>query len=713
MMRNYKKFVIASVTAVSLLVPGVYNVALATNESTFQEGVSLGNSKVGNYTILSEDNADYSYSDGIIKLKSGTLKLTGEGTEAIEIEGEATLILSDMKITSSKNAAVTVKAGVKGTVTLEGTNELVGAGGYAAIESEFEENNLATLVINGDGKLTATGGGNGAGIGGSGAKASVYGDVIIESGEIVAIGGNGAAGIGSAANNQGSNASYKLNVGEYGTVIINGGNITADGFGGGAGIGGGSHVDGKVVINDGVIEHAVGRGGGAGIGAGCGSSKSEGGKKGPGYYFAEVTVNGGTIKEAESEWLGAGIGGGYCSDAIITITGGTILSAKGGDGNSGSNYQGGAGIGGGYQGLAQINISAGTIKDAEGGTASAGIGYGAGALSSKRNGEPTISYEEESIKISGGTFENIQGGDGGAGIGSGNGCEKCTIEISGGTFNEIKGYKTNDGALIGGAGIGSGVGTTNESIKKYTADTELNITITGGEFDTIIGGWGAAGIGSGAGNATPEVVDIDSNNTKAIVYSDGIHKPAIEVTGSSDVKGTILQSIFSDLVDTTIETDFTVTNANKSSETYELEMPKGYKGFGVLTEDESEYVVKGDESYFSTKSTIGTEVEDGANTDPKLPTHDGEISAYNYLYPVSTVPEIKDEEEPGTNTGADANEDNNAIEEDGEEKDKINNPKTTDNILTYVILLLVSLIGIKLTNRRRIRRVNRYRKIDN
>ena len=59
------------------------------------------NKVVGNYTILSEDNADYAYSDGIIKLKSGTLKLTGEGTEAIEIEGEATLILSDMKITSS------------------------------------------------------------------------------------------------------------------------------------------------------------------------------------------------------------------------------------------------------------------------------------------------------------------------------------------------------------------------------------------------------------------------------------------------------------------------------------------------------------------------------------------------------------------------------------------------------------------------------------
>ena len=81
----------------------ICNVALADDENT----------KIGEYTILSEDNADYEYSDGIIKLKSGTLKLTGEGTEPIEVDGNATLILSDIKIVSSKNAAVTVKAGSK------------------------------------------------------------------------------------------------------------------------------------------------------------------------------------------------------------------------------------------------------------------------------------------------------------------------------------------------------------------------------------------------------------------------------------------------------------------------------------------------------------------------------------------------------------------------------------------------------------------------
>ena len=393
-MKSYKSKFFKATIVFLMFILVICNVAFADD----------GNAKVGAYTILSEDNADYEYVDGIIKLKSGTLKLTGEGTEPIEVDSDATLILSNIKISSSKNAAVTVKAGSKGTVTLEGLNELTGANGYAALESEFEENNYATLVINGNGKLHAAGGKKGAGIGGSGAKASVHGDVIIESGEITAVGGSGAAGIGTAANNQGSHASYKLNVGEYGKIIINGGNITADGYDGGAGIGGGNHVDGRVTINGGVIEHAIGRGGGAGIGAGCGSSKSESGKKGPGYYFAEVVINGGTIKNAESEWLGAGIGGGYCSDANITINGGTIISAKGGNGNSGSNYQGGAGIGGGYQGLAKINITDGVVKDAVGGTASAGIGYGAAPLSSKRNGEPTISNDDQIINISGGTF---------------------------------------------------------------------------------------------------------------------------------------------------------------------------------------------------------------------------------------------------------------------------------------------------------------------
>lgn len=691
----------------------ICNVALADDENT----------KIGEYTILSEDNADYEYSDGIIKLKSGTLKLTGEGTEPIEVDGNATLILSDIKIVSSKNAAVTVKAGSKGTVTLEGLNELTGANGYAALESEFEENNYATMIINGDGKLHATGGQKGAGIGGSGAKASVSGDVIIESGEIVAVGGNGAAGIGTAANNQGSHASYKLNVGEYGKITINGGKITADGYGGGAGIGGGNHVDGRVTINGGVIEHAIGRNGGAGIGAGCGSSKSESGRKGPGYYFAEVVVNGGTIKNAESEWLGAGIGGGYCSDAKITINGGTIISAKGGNGNSGSNYQGGAGIGGGYQGLAQIIITDGVVKDAVGGTASAGIGYGAAPLSSKRNGEPTISNDDQIINISGGTFENIQGGDGGSGIGSGNGCEKCTIVISGGNFSQIKGYTTNEGALIGGAGIGSGVGSNNESISKYTADTELDITITGGKFDAIIGGWGAAGIGSGAGNKVPENIDIDSNKTNAIIYSDGVNKPAIENSGTCNYEGTILQSTFSDLVDTSVETSFRVINSNNSSETYNLDMPIRYKSFAVLTRKVSDYVVKGESSYFSTKSTIDTEIGDDASTDPKLQTYDGEIALYNYLYPVSTIPEIKDEEEPNTdqedntkNTPSEGDTDkeeevndqakveekpkddvngNRLSDENKKNNDQKNNPKTGDNIIAYLVIFITSLVVIK------------------
>ena len=69
---------------------------------------------------------------------------------------------------------------------------------------------------------------------------------------------------------------------------------------------------------------------------------------------------------------GAGIGGGNEDDGNVTITGGTIKEATGGD------FIGAAGIGGGRGGNADIKISNATIGTVTGGGGGSGIGTGSG-----------------------------------------------------------------------------------------------------------------------------------------------------------------------------------------------------------------------------------------------------------------------------------------------------------------------------------------------
>lgn len=83
-----------------------------------------------------------------------------------------------------------------------------------------------TITING-GDITATGGSNGAGIGGGYGGAG--GTITINDGDITAIGGLNGAGIGGGSNG-----------GAGGTITINGGGITATGGSNGVGIGKGS-----------------------------------------------------------------------------------------------------------------------------------------------------------------------------------------------------------------------------------------------------------------------------------------------------------------------------------------------------------------------------------------------------------------------------------------------------------------------------------------
>ena len=114
-----------------------------------------------------------------------------------------------------------------------------------------------TLTIDGTGRLSATGGDNGAGIGGgevtsSSSLGSDYklSHITINGGTIIAAGGNFAAGIGSS----GSGANVDCS-----DITINGGTVTATGCVGGAGIGGGYNRNGaNITINGGSVRAVAG-----------------------------------------------------------------------------------------------------------------------------------------------------------------------------------------------------------------------------------------------------------------------------------------------------------------------------------------------------------------------------------------------------------------------------------------------------------------------
>ena len=186
----------------------------------------------------------------------------------------------------------------------------------------LEKNNGGSLTIadeDKNGKLTAWGEQQGAGIGGGSGKDGS--NIFITGGGVNAIGGLAAAGIGGGLGGNGSN------------ITISGGKVGATNGLNGAGIGGGQHGSGSNITISGGEVNAIGGKSGAGIG---------GGHTGDG---SDITISGGEVSASGGE-SGAGIGGGvYGKGEGITVSGNAQLKVRGGSvqGDHGT----GAGIGGG------------------------------------------------------------------------------------------------------------------------------------------------------------------------------------------------------------------------------------------------------------------------------------------------------------------------------------------------------------------------------
>ena len=248
---------------------------------------------------------------------------------ASEENATANVTISNVNINASNNAGSKSKAAVstggKGNVNIEldGTNTLKSGREHAGLEKSGD-GKLTITDENGNGKLIATGGDYGAGIGG-GSKGNGS-DITITGGEVTATGGISASGIGGGNKGNGSN------------ITITGGKVTAIGGMFASGIGGGDYAGGNDITITGGKVTATGGIGASGIG---------GGEQGNGSNImitgGEVTAAGGTT--------GAGIGGGLQKNGEkITVSGDATLKVQGGQTDKWDGAGAGIGNGGSHNG---------------------------------------------------------------------------------------------------------------------------------------------------------------------------------------------------------------------------------------------------------------------------------------------------------------------------------------------------------------------------
>ena len=395
------------------------------------------------------------------------------------------MTLKDVSIKADKDAALKVEGDGNVRLELDGKNELKSGANHAGVEKNNSDSK-GTLTIKDDtgekGSLTATGGAQGAGIGG--AKNNSGSNIEITGGTITATGGcnnneagnGGAAGIGGGFNGSGTD------------IKITGGNVTANGS---------RKPDGTSGCQ------------GAGIGGGYGKGGTN------------ISISGeDTVVNANGGKYGAGIGGGAMgAGENITISDGAHVTANGGA--QGAGIGGGSGIGGNGS---NITISGDkTYVEATGGgdAEAAGAGIGGGSGYAPRDDK---AGNGEHIYIKGDANVTAKGGNGAAGIGGGNtnnkmgdaidivieGNAKVTTEAGGDvSIGGKNGEISNDDLLSKDfTGILTRKDNTGKVMEDYSKDaTPLPASEENGVVwvDADVSGWGGVRIAVPEGTPTDSV----------------------------------------------------------------------------------------------------------------------------------------------------------------------------------------------------------------
>ena len=308
------RIIVSTLLALLLLVSMPVSALAATWD--IGKGDITVNAESGGQTVRQGGGAAVPDSAPVI---TGTSK---ENTVTINAESgqTASVTLSGVNIDVRDKGKAAVSTTGEGNVSIELNGGSTLRSGYE--HAGLEKNNGGSLTIadeDKNGKLTAWGEQQGAGIGGGSGKDGS--NIFITGGGVNAIGGLAAAGIGGGLGGNGSN------------ITISGGKVGATNGLNGAGIGGGQHGSGSNITISGGEVNAIGGKSGAGIG---------GGHTGDG---SDITISGGEVSASGGE-SGAGIGGGvYGKGEGITVSGNAQLKVRGGSvqGDHGT----GAGIGGG------------------------------------------------------------------------------------------------------------------------------------------------------------------------------------------------------------------------------------------------------------------------------------------------------------------------------------------------------------------------------
>ena len=308
------RIIVSTLLALLLLVSMPMSALAATWD--ISKGDITVNAESGGQTVRQGGGAAVPDSAPVI---TGTSK---ENNVTINAESgqTASVTLSGVNIDVRDKGKAAVSTTGEGNVSIELNGESTLRSGYE--HAGLEKNNGGSLTIadeDKNGKLTARGGQQGAGIGGGSGKDGS--NIFITGGGVNAIGGLAAAGIGGGLGGNGSN------------ITISGGKVGATNGLNGAGIGGGQHGSGSNITISGGEVNAIGGDSSAGIG---------GGHTGDG---SDITISGGEVSASGGE-NGAGIGGGvYGKGEGITVSGNAQLKVRGGSVHG--DYGTGAGIGGG------------------------------------------------------------------------------------------------------------------------------------------------------------------------------------------------------------------------------------------------------------------------------------------------------------------------------------------------------------------------------
>ncbi len=303
-------------TLLALLLLASLPVSALAAEWDIGKGDITVNAGSGGQTVTQGSQVDVPDSAPVI---TGTSKENNVTINA-EKDQTANVTLSGVNIDVRDKGKAAVSTTGEGNVSIELNGGSTLRSGYE--HAGLEKNNGGSLTIadeDKNGKLTAWGGQQGAGIGGGSGKDGS--NIFITGGGVNAIGGLAAAGIGGGLGGNGSN------------ITISGGKVGATNGLNGAGIGGGQHGSGSNITISGGEVNAIGGKSGAGIG---------GGHTGDG---SDIIISGGVVSAIGDE-NGAGIGGGvYGKGEGITVSGNAQLKVRGGSVHG--DYGTGAGIGGG------------------------------------------------------------------------------------------------------------------------------------------------------------------------------------------------------------------------------------------------------------------------------------------------------------------------------------------------------------------------------